>query len=318
MTALTKMLRTPAAPLTGRGIIPSVWRGEIAETYTDGTVAVLIPGLYEDQAVRVPCVVAGPLPGDRVIVGAVEGRKRDLVVIGAYELVRAGYVDAAVATRAPAAHRHPWADLDNIPATFAPIIGSTATTAKAGNYVPAWSEVTGKPTAFAPSAHTHPFTEITGTATPAQIPAATTAAAGSMSATDKLKLDNATFSATGNTLALRHSSGSIQVVTGTTATDAANKAYVDKLGIGRAAGTVAVPVLAAGATTTVTITFPASRFTVAPILTMNTGNGRVTVDASTVTATGATITLCNYTAAASVAATGQWQAVQMTAAAAAG
>lgn len=38
-----------------------------------------------------------------------------------------------------------WADVTGKPATFAPVIGTTATTAKAGNYVPAWSEVTGKP-----------------------------------------------------------------------------------------------------------------------------------------------------------------------------
>lgn len=372
-----------------------------------------------------------------------------------------GYVDIETAKRAPVAHRHPWADLDNVPATFAPVIGSTATTAKAGNWFPTWTEVTSKPTTFTPSAHNHPFTDITGTATPAQLPAATPTAAGSLSAADKTKLDAATFSNTGGTLALRHSSGSIQVTTGTNALDAANKGYVDaavaadhtfpklrltatgdasatstghafqigpdaglnmvidqneilsrnngvanetlfsagatsgvapvgvasltrrdyvddqiaaatadigaatatvvvgtlarrsasdggiqffrvvstdtgtpaanhlirkdwvdsqlaKAGLFRSAGTVAVPVLAAGATTTVSITFPAARFTVAPIMNFDSGDGRVTVGSKAVTATGATITLCNYTAAASAAATGQWQAVQMTASAAAG
>jgi hypothetical protein len=86
-----------------------------------------------------------------------------------------------------------------------------------------------------------------------------------------------------------------------------------------AAGTVSVPVIAAGATTTVTITYPASRFSVAPVLNLVSGEGRVTVGAITAnSATSATVTLCNYTAAASVAATGNWQAKQMTSTTAAG
>jgi len=47
-----------------------------------------------------------------------------------------------------------WADITGKPATFPPVIGTTATTAKAGNYVPAWSEITSKPTTFAPVAAT--------------------------------------------------------------------------------------------------------------------------------------------------------------------
>lgn len=43
-----------------------------------------------------------------------------------------------------------WADITGKPATFPPTIGTTATTAKAGNYVPSWTEVTSKPTTFAP------------------------------------------------------------------------------------------------------------------------------------------------------------------------
>lgn len=49
-------------------------------------------------------------------------------------------------------------------------IGTTATTAKAGDYQPTWAQVTDKPSTFAPAAHEHPFTEITGTATAGQIP----------------------------------------------------------------------------------------------------------------------------------------------------
>lgn len=47
-----------------------------------------------------------------------------------------------------------WADVTGKPTTFPPVVGTTATTAKAGNYVPAWTEITSKPTTFAPVAAT--------------------------------------------------------------------------------------------------------------------------------------------------------------------
>lgn len=50
-------------------------------------------------------------------------------------------------------------DLSNKPAILT--IGTTATTAKAGNYQPTWAQVTGKPTTFAPAAHTHAWVDIT-------------------------------------------------------------------------------------------------------------------------------------------------------------
>lgn len=83
MKGLTQALQAPASrrTSTGRGAIPSVWRGTIAETYDRGTVAVTVPNLLGDQAVRVPCVVAGLVPGDPVLLVAIEGRIDDLVVI---------------------------------------------------------------------------------------------------------------------------------------------------------------------------------------------------------------------------------------------
>lgn len=54
-----------------------------------------------------------------------------------------------------------WVDIEDKPATFAPTIGTMATTAKAGNYQPTWAEVTSKPATFAPSAHTHAWADIT-------------------------------------------------------------------------------------------------------------------------------------------------------------
>lgn len=65
-------------------------------------------------------------------------------------------------TFAPATHAHAWADITNKPSTFAPTIGTTATTAKAGNYVPTYAEITGKPTTFTPSTHTHTVADVTG------------------------------------------------------------------------------------------------------------------------------------------------------------
>lgn len=41
------------------------------------------------------------------------------------------------------------------------IIGTTSTTAKAGDYVPSWSEITSKPSTFTPSAHTHVIADVT-------------------------------------------------------------------------------------------------------------------------------------------------------------
>jgi len=55
-----------------------------------------------------------------------------------------------------------WAEITSKPTTFAPVIGTGATDAKAGNYVPAWTEVTGKPTTFTPSAHTHTAADLSG------------------------------------------------------------------------------------------------------------------------------------------------------------
>ena len=55
------------------------------------------------------------------------------------------------ATMAPSAHRHSWADLDNLPAQ--------------ATRWPTWDEVTSKPTTMAPSAHKHPWADLTGVPT---------------------------------------------------------------------------------------------------------------------------------------------------------
>src|SRR5699024_4801110 len=63
-----------------------------------------------------------------------------------------------------------WSAVTGKPSTFPPVVGTTAKTAKAGNYQPTWGQVSGKPSTFPPAAHEHPFTEITGTAVAGQIP----------------------------------------------------------------------------------------------------------------------------------------------------
>lgn len=65
----------------GRAAIPSLWRGEILESYSDGTVSALVPSLLGPEAVRIPSAVPDLAPRDRVVIGAIEGRTEDLVVI---------------------------------------------------------------------------------------------------------------------------------------------------------------------------------------------------------------------------------------------
>ena len=44
-------------------------------------------------------------------------------------------------------------------------IGTTSSTAKAGDYQPTWAQVSGKPTTFTPATHTHPDSDLTATGT---------------------------------------------------------------------------------------------------------------------------------------------------------
>lgn len=83
MSALSEALKASNKPASGAGraAIPSLWRGEVVEAYSDGTVAVLIPSLIGAEPVRTPSALADLKRGDRVIVGAIEGRTDDLVAI---------------------------------------------------------------------------------------------------------------------------------------------------------------------------------------------------------------------------------------------
>lgn len=71
------------------------------------------------------------------------------------------------ATTAKAGNYQPtWAQVSGKPTTFEPIIGTTATTAKAGNYVPTWAEVSGKPSTFTPTIGTTASTAKAGNYAP--------------------------------------------------------------------------------------------------------------------------------------------------------
>lgn len=81
----------------------------------------------------------------------------------------ATYIDLAGELRVipPTAEAVAWSSITGKPTTFAPIIGTTPTTAKAGNWVPTWGEVTGKPSTFAPIIGTTSSTAKAGDWTPA-------------------------------------------------------------------------------------------------------------------------------------------------------
>lgn len=55
-----------------------------------------------------------------------------------------------------------WGDVSGKPSTFPPTTGTTASTAKPGNWTPAWGDVSGKPSTFPPATHTHAVGEVTG------------------------------------------------------------------------------------------------------------------------------------------------------------
>ncbi len=92
-----------------------------------------------------------------------------------------------------------WADITGKPTTFAPTIGTTATTAKAGDYAPTWAEVTGKPTTFTPAAHTHTIANVTSLQSTLDAKAATSHTHGAADLTGVVKtINNTAPDANGN------------------------------------------------------------------------------------------------------------------------
>jgi hypothetical protein len=86
----------------------------------------------------------------------------------------------------------------------------------------------------------------------------------------------------------------------------------------QAAGSWTPPNQAAGNTSTQHVTFPAGRFTVAPLVTVAAGSSRLTIAAASITSTGFDLQSSNWTSAASTGAPISWHAVQMTSTSASG
>lgn len=78
MPSLNNIINPPDR--TGRGSYPSIWRGLVVNI-TAHAVWVRVPTLASDDLTAVNTVPGDIAPGDRVIIGAVEGRVDNLVVI---------------------------------------------------------------------------------------------------------------------------------------------------------------------------------------------------------------------------------------------
>lgn len=77
-------------------------------------------------------------------------------VTGSTTTWSSGKIDSEIDARKPT-----WGSLTGKPSTFPPTIGSTASTAKAGNWTPTWSDVTAKPS-FAAVATSGSYADLTG------------------------------------------------------------------------------------------------------------------------------------------------------------
>ena len=124
----------------------------------DGKPSVFPPEAHTHTSSQVSDATA---TGRAVMTAASQSAARTAIGAGTSNLAL-----GTTASTAKAGNYHlTWSEVTGKPATFPPVIGTTSTTAKAGNYVPSWSEVTSKPTTFTPTAHTHPVTDLTATGT---------------------------------------------------------------------------------------------------------------------------------------------------------
>lgn len=251
-SALHETVRKHGRPPV-RDSVESLWRGVVREIRADGMVWVEIPRLSGEitPAGPMPSAANGLSIGERVLVGAIEDLRGDLMVLcretseasafPSYDGVllasaptapnhatRKDYVDTQVQGardwaaaigegKAPLVHTHAWVDVTGKPATFTP---------SAHTHV--WADLTDKPATFTPSVHSHDAADVaSGVFAAARLPAATSGAQGAMSAADKSKLDAATASNTANTIMLRNATGNVSVSNPTASTHAATRDYVD-------------------------------------------------------------------------------------------
>lgn len=169
-----------------------MWRGYVVEVLSTGSVWVTIPARAGDEPVGpLPSMVSGLTPGQEVVVAATDSLGQELLVLATAQQAAVTW-DSLVGKPAaypPEAHTHPVAQISDSTAVGRSVvtaadaaaaraaigagtsnlaIGTTSTTAKAGNYAPTWSQVTSKPTTFPPSAHRHPWADLDGV--PATMP----------------------------------------------------------------------------------------------------------------------------------------------------
>lgn len=118
-------------------------------------VTYIAPEDYAGPAPQ-PFAIVGEEPGGGGAVASVNGQTGTVVL------------DADAVGALPDDYTPPaptWASVTGKPTTFAPIIGTSGTTAKAGDYTPAWGDVTGKPTTFAPATHAATLVNVAADAT---------------------------------------------------------------------------------------------------------------------------------------------------------
>lgn len=196
------------------------------------------------------------------------------------------YVDAQIDTRATSAHTHSWSNITNPPATYVP------------------------------SPHGHAGTDITsGTINAARLPASTQTASGTMSSTDKKKLDAASSASTASTIMMTDSNGRFSANSPTSTAHVATKGYVDgqvaKLPTAMASGVRGIgTVSAGGSAVNQAVTFPSGRFNATPVVTVTGGHSRHSIGIQSVSTTGFTFTCSNWTGNLADASEIYWIAVQ--------
>ena len=187
--------------------------GEVSQAALDAAVATLVDGAPEALDTLTELAAAlGNDPNFATTVSTEIGLRAKTADVST---ALAGKADSGAETTAT------WAGVSGKPATFPPTTGSTAATAKPGNYVPAWSEVTGKPTTFTPASHSHAWAEVTGKPT-TFAPSAHTHTWSQISDAPAYSKDT-----TGDTLVQRGSNGHINVPSGAGALNAIRRSEVD-------------------------------------------------------------------------------------------
>lgn len=138
--------------------------------------------------------------------------------LSAAQATRKDYVDSGLAGKSDTGHTHSYASITGKPSTFTP-----------SAHTHDWADLaTGVPAQFPPEAHGHSAADITsGTISAFRLPAANSTTQGAMTATDKNKLDDATAALGVNTLVRRDSANRFNAARPVNPDNVATKDYVD-------------------------------------------------------------------------------------------